>query len=336
METATMPSQQGNREVPTALRRWNWGAFLLNWIWAVAHRCYFGLFVFVPFFGLVVPFVLGAKGNAWAWKAGHFASVADFQQTQRRWTRAALLVYAGVVVLAGALFLAASAGMERSAAFALAKARLTTDPRVQELLGSPLSTGMVTGSIEKSAAAGSAELVFHVAGPKGSGKAYVAATEHAAMWTLDRLTFVPESGPRLVLTESTVNAALAAPAPQATAIPTLPAIAEPEEAEDRVPFAVRDIQVQGKLSEAQIRDAIEPQLSQLSTCFTDASPAAPSVPLKLVIASTGKVQTVSVNPKAPIDKRVVTCVGRTLRQFRFPVPKDAGIVVLRCALVTQR
>ena len=72
------------REIPPELDRWDWGAFLLNWIWGLGNNTFLALLVFAPFVGFVMPFVLGAKGSAWAWRNGRWTSVEHFQRVQRK------------------------------------------------------------------------------------------------------------------------------------------------------------------------------------------------------------------------------------------------------------
>src|SRR3954468_2147544 len=60
--------------VPAEIDRWNWGAFLLNWIWGVGNNTFIALLTLVPFVGIVMIFVLGAKGSAWAWRNGRWTA----------------------------------------------------------------------------------------------------------------------------------------------------------------------------------------------------------------------------------------------------------------------
>lgn len=55
-----------NAMVPPEIDRWNWGAFLLTWIWGVGNNTFIALLMFVPFVNIVMWFVLGARGSAWA------------------------------------------------------------------------------------------------------------------------------------------------------------------------------------------------------------------------------------------------------------------------------
>jgi hypothetical protein len=71
--------------VPYAISGWNWGAFLLTWIWGLGNKTYIAFLVFVPFLGCVWPFVLGVKGNEWAWHNKTWQSVEQFEKTQKKW-----------------------------------------------------------------------------------------------------------------------------------------------------------------------------------------------------------------------------------------------------------
>jgi hypothetical protein len=64
----------------------NWGAFLLTWIWGLNHRKPILLLVFVPCVGLFIPFWAGFMGNRWAWESGRFQTGADCKRCQEIWT----------------------------------------------------------------------------------------------------------------------------------------------------------------------------------------------------------------------------------------------------------
>jgi hypothetical protein len=86
-------------DVEWELRKFNWGAFLLSWIWAFGHRLWlWGILGLLPLVGTVVMFVLGFKGNRWAWEKGSYASAEELRRKERKWAWAALWVYAGVFV----------------------------------------------------------------------------------------------------------------------------------------------------------------------------------------------------------------------------------------------
>jgi hypothetical protein len=74
-----------NGPMPAELRGWNWGAFGLSWIWGIANSSYLALLCLIPYVNLVMIFVLGAKGNEWAWTHRKFESVAQFKAVQKAW-----------------------------------------------------------------------------------------------------------------------------------------------------------------------------------------------------------------------------------------------------------
>jgi TIR domain len=80
-------------------RGWNWGAFLLTWIWGIGNGVYVTLLCLVPVLGFVMMFVLGSKGNELAWRAKRWESVEQFQRSQRKWALSAFGVYGGLIVL---------------------------------------------------------------------------------------------------------------------------------------------------------------------------------------------------------------------------------------------
>jgi len=94
--------------VPPAIQRWNWGAFFLSWIWGLQHQVYWSLLVFVPVVGLFVPFVLGAKGNEYAWRAGNWDSTEELLDAQRTWMRWGVGIYAAGIAVSAALFFGGS------------------------------------------------------------------------------------------------------------------------------------------------------------------------------------------------------------------------------------
>jgi len=94
--------------VPEEIKGWNWGAFLLNWIWAIGNSAWLGLLCLIPYVNVVMVFILGAKGNKWAWQNKRWNSIEHFRKTQRKWMWAGLgVVFANIaliiiIVIAGA------------------------------------------------------------------------------------------------------------------------------------------------------------------------------------------------------------------------------------------
>jgi hypothetical protein len=318
----------GQDELAAVLGRWNWGAFLLNWIWGIGNRCYFGLLTFVPLFGLVVPFVLGAKGNAWAWRTGQWQSVADFQRAQRRWARSALLVYAGVMVFAAAMISLIMVQLRRSEAFELAYAELSRSPQVAELLGAPLEVGIVTGSIKvEGGGSGETDLAFSLAGPSGKGKAYAHASKRTGAWGLQDLALVLEDGRRLELRERSVSAASEARAPAAPVEAPPPSAAEPPRLPVmRVHLAGEKTEVRGALSRPDVERALDAQRARLEPCL-ERLVGPSTLALKIVVSATGEVQRASVERARSVDAGARACVIEVARSFVFPAPARGSAVI---------
>lgn len=313
--------------VPREVHGWNWGAFLLNWIWAIGNRCYFGLLMFVPLFGLAVPFILGWKGNAWAWRKGEWHSVSAFRRAQRRWTQAGLLTWCFAIVGAVALYFGVAASLKRTAAFELAQAAIESDQEVTRSLGAPLRMGNIGGSISKNGGGGGqAELSFVVTGSHAAAKAYVGARQRAEQWTLEHLELVFADGRHLVLTETTRSAL--------TAAPVAPARTPAAPAPQPVTLASRHSDIHGSLARKAVSAAFDSQLQGLAPCFAHADLPASEQTMKLIIAPTGAVQTATIEGST-LDASIATCVARGAERFQFPKPKS-GLAVVRHTFLVQR
>ena len=188
--------------VPPELGGWNWAAFGLNWIWGLAHRSYAPLLVFVPFVGLVVPFIAGAMGNRWAWRNGRWDSVEQFKRVQQRWARYTLLSYALAIVCTGIAVAVLIGAIKHSTAYQLATATLTADPRVESVLGSPLDCSFAGGNVEIGRSGnGKASFRIGVTGSKSSGTAYVTEEQQMGVWSIQGLQIALQDGRRISVTE---------------------------------------------------------------------------------------------------------------------------------------
>ena len=94
-------SGMGSRaSVPRELGEWNWGGFLLTWIWGIGNNVWWSFLVFIPYLGfLVMPWVLAFKGNQWAWQSRHWESVEHFRHVQHTWAMWGLGITIGVTIL---------------------------------------------------------------------------------------------------------------------------------------------------------------------------------------------------------------------------------------------
>jgi hypothetical protein len=95
-------------EIPDEARFWNWGAFLFTWIWAIFNGTWIGLLALIPGLNLVMAFILGMKGNDWAWRNGTWKSTSHFIRTQRMWNRCALIAAVSLTLVVGLSALTAS------------------------------------------------------------------------------------------------------------------------------------------------------------------------------------------------------------------------------------
>ena len=184
--------------VPPEVQRWNWGAFLLNWIWGIGNGTYLALLVLVPFVGFVMMFVLGAKGSEWAWRNRRWESLEQFRAVQRRWARWGLAFWiAGGLFVVGA-FMTVSSMLKSSDAYQMAMAQVRVNAEVSALIGEPMVAGIPMGSVRLAGPRGEASLSFGISGPRGAGTVYVEATRDMGAWKLDRMVFEDERSGRRV------------------------------------------------------------------------------------------------------------------------------------------
>lgn len=89
--------------IPDGVKGWSWGAFCLNWIWAIGNRSWIGLLALVPYLGWIMVFWLGFKGREMAWKNKQWDSLEHFNRVQKRWSQwgvgFVLLVFAASIWL---------------------------------------------------------------------------------------------------------------------------------------------------------------------------------------------------------------------------------------------
>lgn len=85
--------------IPEEILGWNWGAFLMPWLWLWTNNVWLGLLCFIPQIGFVMTIILGVKGNEWAWKSRRWRSIEHFKQHQRGWAIAGILLGAPLSLL---------------------------------------------------------------------------------------------------------------------------------------------------------------------------------------------------------------------------------------------
>ena len=115
--------------LPPELRGWNWGAFLLTWIWGIGHNVWIALVALgglIPYVGwiisIVMAIILGARGNEWAWQKKKWDSIEQFRKTQRTWMWYGvgmlivqiLLVISVTILIISLVMIATSGGLDRN------------------------------------------------------------------------------------------------------------------------------------------------------------------------------------------------------------------------------
>ena len=183
MSNVQIPTQQ--RDIPAEIDRWNWGAFLLNWIWGIGNNTFIALLMSVPVVNFVMWFMLGAKGSVWAWRNGRWDDVAHFKRVQRKWALwgfgVCIASFAVLFVTIGGVFYS----LNQSDAYRLAGTYLNANADAIEALGKPISTGFPSGSISINGPTGTAALTFSATGPKAAGQVAVTAVKDNGVWKLD-------------------------------------------------------------------------------------------------------------------------------------------------------
>ena len=175
------------KPIPPEIDRWNWGAFLLSWIWGVGDNTFIALLTLVPIVGFVMLFVLGAKGSRWAWRNGRWDSVEHFKRVQRLWAIWGTIIWIGGIALSGAFFGGVFYFFKQSQAYQLGVSRLQASPVATNILGTPISTGFPTGTISYENTSGKAVLSFSASGPKAAGTVFLEAVKKDGVWQITRL-----------------------------------------------------------------------------------------------------------------------------------------------------
>ncbi len=93
-------------------RKFNWGAFLFNWIWGIKYKklvlLLVPVFCFIPFGFLVsiaISFYAGVNGNQWAWEEIQYKDEEDFHHAQKSWVKTWFILAAILLVLAIPIYL---------------------------------------------------------------------------------------------------------------------------------------------------------------------------------------------------------------------------------------
>ncbi len=180
----------GAPPLPEDLPGWNWGAFLLNWMWGLSNGVPRALLTLVPGLNFIMPFVLGARGNVWAWRTGRWNDVAAFRRSQRTWGWTGLGVWAALLLIGGSIGAIAAFiffVLFHSTPYRLATQRLRGSAECAALLGRPIHMGFPIGRIEETNAGGWAYLRIRVHGSRDVGWLEVHAVRRSGRWHLTQV-----------------------------------------------------------------------------------------------------------------------------------------------------
>ncbi|MDF4259516.1 cytochrome c oxidase assembly factor Coa1 family protein [Vibrio parahaemolyticus] len=182
-----------NKEVPEQIKGWNWGAFAFNWIWGIRFRTYRALFVFVPLVNIVMPFILGFKGNEWAWKHNHWSSVDEFKSSQRKWSIAAAIMLSCSVIFAIIFTVSMNSSFEVSGSTRLALSTLESSDKFHANIGTPYDIDLIQGTIRGYEVSGSANMQYKIEGLQGDGLFEFKAELRESIWRLTclEITYLP-------------------------------------------------------------------------------------------------------------------------------------------------
>jgi hypothetical protein len=87
-----------------------------------------------------------------------------------------------------AIFSGVSAALKGSEPYKVAVARAKADDKVTTALGTPLSEGFPTGSINTNNDKGDVDFSIPISGPKGKGTIYVVGTRSGGTWTYSKMS----------------------------------------------------------------------------------------------------------------------------------------------------
>ncbi len=200
---ATRPLRE---PLPAHLRRWNWGAFTLNWVWGLGNGVYIALLMFVPGVNLVMPFVLGARGSEWAWQKGDWIDEADFIRSQKIWSRVGVGALFGIPTFFGIIIFLTFFSLRQSEPVQMSFDIAKSNGEVIATLGKPIEmTGwFISGNLNYENNSGHVDVKYEITGSHNQGQIHFVAELQDHDWKIliHTLTLMP-SGRIIDLTKLT-------------------------------------------------------------------------------------------------------------------------------------
>lgn len=177
------PVFDSEEDIQRELKKWNWGAFFLTWIWGLGNGTYIALLSLIGLLGIPMMFVLGFKGNAWAWKNGNWRDLAHFRQVQKRWSVAGCIFLGIAVTFLASAFLLFSSAAKNSEPYQVSMALAKNDAEVKRTLGTPMKEGFfVWGQSSFSPEGKKVKLAYSLDGPWDRATVYVKAVKDRGPW----------------------------------------------------------------------------------------------------------------------------------------------------------
>ncbi|MEZ8027184.1 cytochrome c oxidase assembly factor Coa1 family protein [Enterovibrio norvegicus] len=177
-----------NKQVPDEIKGWNWGAFVFNFIWGIRFKSYKALWALIPVFGGFYAFVIGAKGNEWAWQNNNWESVEAFKTAQRKWSFGALAFFLVLVLFVSVSLNSRFRDSEQSPSVKLALAELEQSESFRTNIGIPYDYSLNQSTIGGYEVKGYAEMNLDIEGANGEGVFFFKASHANQNWQLDCLT----------------------------------------------------------------------------------------------------------------------------------------------------
>jgi hypothetical protein len=174
-------------EIPIEIQGWNWGAFLLTWIWGIGNNTYRAFWIFFPIVNFFMAIALGLKGNEWAWRNRRWESIEHFKRVQRQWTKAGIIVIAVMFFFFFIIIFGINEIFKTSEAYKMSFDRITNSKEVISHIGSPIKAGFVSGNIRVSGPQGFANISYSIEGSKGEGVVAIKAIEELNSWSIECL-----------------------------------------------------------------------------------------------------------------------------------------------------
>ncbi|SPH07617.1 hypothetical protein LAP8965_02934 [Lactiplantibacillus plantarum] len=69
------------------------GRIYVQYFLGIGNKTYLPLLTLIPIFNIVWVFVVGFKGNEWAWQKGDYQDVETFKAVQATWNRAGIVQF---------------------------------------------------------------------------------------------------------------------------------------------------------------------------------------------------------------------------------------------------